>query len=103
MCLFVGEASVTLDDGPADTRVKYLGLVVQFEDGRETELLFVGTERTDLVTQPFGQHRDGTIDQIDRCGTTLGLMVDQAIWFDIVRHVGNVYTYFPMTILQETD
>ncbi len=78
-----------------DARVFHFSLFVHIEDDGECQFLFVGAEGTDEVTQPFGQHRDGTVYQINGCGAFFGFFVDDAAFFYVVGHVGNVYAYFP--------
>ena len=101
--LFVGEAAVGLDNRMYNARVLHFSLVRHLEDGRVGQFLFIGAQGTDEVTQPFGQHRDGAVYEINGCGAFLGFFVDDAAFRYVVRHVGNVYAHFPKIVLQFAD
>ena len=51
----------------------------------------------------FGQHGNGSIHQIDRCGTLLRLRVNDRTFEHIMTYISNVYTHFPKTILDFLD
>ena len=85
--LLVGEAAVGEDDRAAEPFVQYFGFLVEREDRREAETLFVGAQRAKFVAQFFGQHRNRTIDQIDRRAALLGFGVDHRAGLNVVGHV----------------
>ena len=86
-----------------NARVLHFSLVRHLEDGRVGQFLFIGAQGTDEVTQPFGQHRDGAVYEVNGCGAFLGFFVDDAAFRYVVRHVGNVYAHFPKIVLQFAD
>ena len=69
--------------------------VIHIENDGECQFLFVGAEGTDEVTQPFGQHGDGTVYQINGSSAFFSFFVDNASFFYIMSNIGNVYAYFP--------
>ena len=100
---FVGEAAVALDDGVHYARVLHFSLFRHFEDDGIGQLLFVGAEGADEVAQPFGKHRDGTVHEVDGCGTLLGFLVYDAALFHVMGHVGDMYAHFPNSLFQFAD
>ena len=74
--LFVGIATVALNHGVCQMPILDVCLVVHLEDNAVAQFFLVGAQRTDKVTQTLGQHRDGTIHQIDTGGTCICFLVD---------------------------
>ena len=102
--LLVGIAAVALDDRMGYMKVLHVRFVVQQEDDRVAELLLVRTQRADEVTQPFGQHGDGAVYQIDTGGSLHSLLVYHGPLRDIVADVGNVHTDLPqLTLLPDAQ
>ena len=101
--LFVGEATVGLDNRMHNTRVLYLTLVCHFKDSRVGQFLVQGRREQMKLHKPFGKHRNGTVYEIDGGGAFLGFFVDDAAFRYVVRHVGNVYAHFPKIVLQFAD
>ena len=75
--------------------VFHIRFAIHFEDDAVAELLLVRPQRTDEVAEPFRQHRDGTVDQIDARGTLLCLFVDDGTLLHVMRHVRDVHAHFP--------
>ena len=73
----------------------HVSLVVHLEDDAIGQLLLVGAQRTDEVTQALRQHRDGAVYQIHTGGTLRRLFVDDGAFLDVMAHVGNMYTHLP--------
>ena len=78
LCLFVGEAAVGANDRAGDVRFFYVGILVEGEDDREAELLFLRPQGADVVAQPLGQHGYGAVDQVYRRAPLVGFAVDGA-------------------------
>ena len=57
-------------------------------------------ERAEFVAQLLRKHRDGSVNQIDRRSALLCLLVHDRSRKHIVRHVGDVYSYLVVTIVQ---
>ena len=93
--LLVGKASVALYHAVYKSPAQHLALFVHVEDNAVCQFLFVGTQRTDVVTQSFRKHRYGAVYEIYACGALHRLLVYHGAFGDIVRHVGNVYSHFP--------
>ena len=51
----------------------------------------------------FWEHRYGAVDEVDRCGPLLRLLVYDRPFEHVVAHVGYVHTYFPHTVLHLLD
>ena len=100
---FVGEAAVALDDRMYYARVLHFSLLRDFEDDGVGQFFFVGAEGADEVAEPFGQHGDGAVYQINGCCALFGFLVDDASFFHVVGDVGNVYAYFPKAVFQPSD
>ena len=101
--LFVGEAAVGADDGVRQVPVEHFAFGVHRENGGIGELLLIGAERADEVAEPFGQHGDGAIHEIDAGGPFLRLAVNDVALFHIVAHVGNVNAHFPQPLAEGAD
>ena len=86
-----------------DARVLYFSLVRHFEDGGISQFLFIGTQGADEVAQPFGQHRNGAVYEINGCRPFLRFFIDDAAFRYIMCHVGNVHAHFPQVVLQFAD
>ncbi len=82
-----------------DARLSHLALLVHKKDDGVGHLFFVGAKGTDEVAQSFGKHRHGAIDEINRRGTMVGFLVNDASFFHIVAHVSNVYAHFPESVI----
>lgn len=100
---FVGEAAVALDDGVYDTRMLDFPFFRHFEDYGISQFFFVGTEGTDEIAQPFGQHRYGAVHKVNGGGPFLGFLVDDTAFFHVMGDVGNVYAYLPQIVFQSAD
>ena len=99
LCLFVGEAPVAARHRVADFVFFHLGLGIHLHDDRVGEFVLMGSQRADVVAQLLGQHGDGAVHQIDRCSALIGLLVDDGAGSDIVAHVGDMDTDFPVAVL----
>ena len=78
-------------------------LVVNVEDDRVGELVLIGAQRTDVVAQALGQHGDGAVDKVYRCGAVLCLLVDDAVLAHVMGDIGNVYAHLPEVLSEGTD
>ena len=96
--LLIGEAAVGIDYRAAEPLVVELELLVENEDRREAETLFVGPQRAKFVAEPFGQHRHRAIDQIDRCAAGFGFGIDDRARTHIVRDIGDVNADLPQSL-----
>ena len=85
------------------TVCRYFGPFVQGEDDRIGQFFFIRTQRTDEVTQTFRKHRDGTVYQVYGSRPLGSLLVDDTAFLDIMRYIGDVYTYFPQSRFQLPD
>ena len=63
----------------------------------------MGTQRTNTIRQAFRQHRNYTINQIDRRSTINSFLINNRIRFYIMCYIGNMYAYFPISIFKFTD
>ena len=86
-----------------DARSLDLTLIVEREDRAVTELVLIGTERADEVAETLGQHRDGTVDEVDRRSTLLRLLVDDGSLGDIVAHVGDMHADLIKPVVELLD
>ena len=93
--LFVTETTVALYYCACYLEFLYFGLFVHGEYHRIGKLLLVGAQRTKEVAQVFGQHWDGAVNKVYRCGTLECFLVYDASLCHIVRNVGNVYANLP--------
>ena len=103
LSLLVGESPVAACHRMADFVFLHLCLGIHLHDDRVGEFVLVGSQRADVVAQFLGQHGDGAVHQIDRGGTLVSLLVDDGAWGDIVAHVGDVHTDFPVSVLKFLD
>ena len=62
-----------------------------------------GAQRAKFVAQFFGQHRNRTIDQIDRRAALLGFGVDHRAGLNVVGHVGDMYAHLPHAVFDLAD
>ena len=83
--------------------ILHISFFIDLKDDRVCQFLFIGTQGTDEVTEAFGKHRDGTVYQVNRCGTLFSFLIDDAALGDVVGDISNVHTYFPQAILYFTD
>ena len=93
--LFVGETAVAANHGFSNVCAQHIRFVVHLKDHGISQFLFVRTQRTNEITQTFGEHRYGAVHQIDTRSTTQSLLVYHAIFEYIVTHVGNVHSHLP--------
>ena len=56
------------------------------------------TQRTELIREPFGQHRDCSINKIYRCSALHCLVINNTSRANIVCHIGNMYTDLPLPV-----
>ena len=82
-----------------DAVILDVSLIVERKDDAEAQLLLVRAQRTDEVTQPFGQHRYGAVDQIDARGTLRSLFVYRGTLLDIVADIGDMHANLPQLAL----
>ena len=101
--LFVGIATITLDDGMRQMPMLDICLVVELEDHTVAQLLLVWSQRANEVTKTLRQHWDGAIHEIDTRSTSIGLLVDDRAFLHIMRDIGNMHAHFPQTTIQLTD
>ena len=94
----IGITAARLDDGLANPFIINLGLFVHLENDTESQFLLVGTQRTDVVAKFLGQHGDGAVDKINARAAVESFLVDGGAFLHIIRHVGDMDTYFPMAI-----
>ena len=99
----ISVSAITLDNRVENAVAQHFGFVVHLEDDGERQFLLIGPERTELVAEVFRQHRNGSVHQINRCGTLLSLFVDDGTFLHIVAHIGDVYTHFPKSLFQRLD
>ena len=88
--LLIGIATVGTNDRVDNPMGAHLCILVEQEDDAVAQFLLVGTQRANEIAKVFGQHGNGTIDEIDRGGTLLCLLVDDTALGDVVRNVGYV-------------
>ena len=93
--LGVGEAAVGVDDRAPEPFVEDVEILIEGEDGRETETRLVGAQRAELVRESFGEHRHGAVHEIDRRAAFDGLVVDRGVGLDVVRDIGDVHADLP--------
>ncbi len=77
-----------------------LPLLGQLKNRRKTKFVFFGAKGTQLVGEHFWKHWHGAINQINRGSTIYGFFVQLGTFLQVMRHVRNVHTYFPMTVFQ---
>ena len=100
LSFLVGEAAVALYYGAADVGSEHAGVVVHLHDARECQFFLVGAQRAHAVAQALGEHWHGAVNEIDRCGSFLGFLVDDSAGLHIVSDVGNVDTHLPVAVGQ---
>ena len=103
LCLFVSKAAVGVDNRMNDAWILDFTFFGNIEDYGESQLFFIRAEGTDEVTQSFGKHRNGAVHQIDGSGAFFCLFVNDSSFFHVMRHIGDVYTYFPQSFFQFAD
>ena len=101
--LLIGIATITLNDSMCQMPLLDICLIVELEDNTITEFLLIRTQRTDKVTEPFWQHRDSTIHQINTCGTIICLFVYSRTLTNIVTYVSDMDTNLPQATIKLTD
>ena len=99
----ISEPAVGINHRPPEPFLLHFGFGAQLENRRKTQFFFVRAQRAQSVRQPFGQHRHRSVDQVDRRGAGLSLGVDHIARMHVVRHVGNVYADFEITVRQAPD
>ena len=60
----------------------------------------MGPQRAKLVREPFGQHRDGAVHEVDRRAALFGFGVDRRAGAHVVRNVGDVDADLPDAVSQ---
>ena len=78
-------------------------LVIKIENDAISQLIFVGAERTNEVTKPFGEHRNRSIYEVNTCGSLHSFTVNDTAFLDIMAHVGNVNTHLPQPFIELFD
>ena len=101
--LLVGEAAVGVDHRAAEPLVEDFEVLVEGENRRKAEALLVRPQRTEFVAEPFGQHRHGAVDQIDRRAARFGFGVDHRTRPHVVRHVGDMDAHLPHAVADFAD
>ena len=79
-----------------------IGFFVQCEDNTIAEFFLVGAQRTNEITKTLGEHRYGTVDQIDTSGTLHGLFVDDRALLDIMADISDMYTNLVLSVCDGT-
>ena len=84
------ETGIGTNDGTTYLIFKYARVRVHGKDDRHTEFVFVWAERTFVVAQFLGQHRQHAIDEIDGRTAFIGVLIRFGTRADIERDIGNV-------------
>ena len=91
----VAETAVALYHAVMEPPAQHLSLFVHVEYHAVCELLLVGAQRTDEVAESLRQHRYGAVYEVYTCGSLHCLLVDYRPLGDVMRHVSDMYSYFP--------
>ncbi len=78
-------------------------LGVELEDGAEGQLILVGPQGAQFVTDPLGQHGADAVDQVHAGGAVGGLLVQGTAGLDVVAHVGDVHADLDLAVFQVLD
>ena len=78
-----------------DTGIFHISFFRDVEDDGKCEFLFVWTQGAEEIAETFGQHRYGTVYQINGRCAFLGFLIDDTSFFYIMGHIGYMYAYFP--------
>ena len=91
------------DDSLAKPLLHDLGLGSDGEDDGESQTVLTRIQTAQLLAQSRGQHRDGTLHQVDASSTLARIAVQSRVGFDEVRDIGNVHADVIRTILVDLD
>ena len=95
LCLLISEATIGTYHGVRQVPIQHFAPLVEMKNSGICHLLLVLSQRTELVAEFFGQHRDGAVYKVDTRGSIVGLTIYGIALLHIVRNVGNVYANFP--------
>jgi hypothetical protein len=76
-------------------------VVVEIHDHGERETIHARIERTDVVGQVLGQHREHAVHEVDGGRSLARLLVDRRAPWHVVAHVGDMHahTHEPIHVL----
>ena len=92
-----------LDDSLAEPLLQDLGLWSDGEYNGEREAFLARSQTAQLLAKSRGQHRDGTLHQVDAGCALASITIQSGVRFDKVRDVGDVHTDVVRTILVDLD
>ena len=101
--LFVGIAAVAANDRPAYPAVLDFSLRGHLKYDREGQLVFVLTERAELVAELFRKHRHRSVNQIHGSSAFAGLLVYIASGTHVPGHVGYMHSHLEIAVFQLTE
>ncbi len=96
--LLVSIATIAPYHGMCQVPLLDVGISIEQEYDTVTQFLLVRSQRTDEVTEAFGQHRYGAVYEIDARSAAVRLLVDGRSFPDVVAHIGDMDTYLPEII-----
>ena len=101
--LLVGETVVGVDDGLAEPLFFYVGIGIELEEDGEGEPVFVGTEGAEVVAEPFREHGDGAVNEVDAGAAEVGFVVDGRAGTDEMGDVGDVDAHFVVAVRKRAE
>ena len=92
--VFIRKAFRGVDNRLAEPGVFDVCILVEREDGRDGETIFIRLEGAKVVREDFGEHRDGAVDQVHACRAFDSFFVERGAGPHEKRDIGNVYAHF---------
>ena len=91
----VCKPAVAAYHGVRKVPVVNFSLFVHAENGTVRQFFLVGAQGADKVAEPFGQHGDSAVHEVNARCPAAGFLVYYVALVYVVRHVGYVDAYFP--------
>ena len=88
--MVVVQTVIGANDCAADLIFEHMRVSIHGEDDRHTEFVFVGPERTFVVAEFFGQHRQYAVDEINGSAASISIIVHFGVRADVERDIGYV-------------